>query len=299
MLLALASSAFGRQPAVPPAAVAQLQQVIGNRVELGTILGGDYAAAGGIYTFRGGNVADLSTTKIGGAGDVASPAPLGLGNVQWAPVLLGNLGRFQANNTFQTGFLQGNGSTYNTYAAQLGGGARFYFTKQLSFAPTFGAIYGHTENQFNVVNDIGQLVKNTASGTYVDWNVDTWSVVPGLDLKYIWLWGRTAFEFVSRFDYYHTESFASSSAVVGVDGNSQTWENKLDADVPLGWQFLGGERHTGGFFSRTELFGEVCRKDGMSTQGPSFDLVSDARSALDPCSMAIQPCSAEPWVTKT
>ncbi len=254
-LLAPRLSARAESAPLPPAAADQLQQVIGNRVELGTILGGDYAAAGGIYSFRGGRVADLNLTKVGGGGAVAARAPLGLGTIEWAPVLLGNLGRFEAKNRFETGFLNGNESTYDTRAVQLGGGARFYFADHLSLAPTFSGIYGHTENEFTPGNAIGEQVKAAATGTFVDWNVDTWSVVPGLDLRYNWVWGRTTFEFRSAFDYFHTESFNSSSAAVGVDGNSQTWDNKLDADVPLGWRLAGGEFHTGGFLSRTELFG--------------------------------------------
>jgi hypothetical protein len=74
------------QPALPTDALQQLQQVIGNPIEAVNILGGDYAASGGIYTFHGGNAADLSITKLGG-GLVASPEPLGLGSLQWAPVL--------------------------------------------------------------------------------------------------------------------------------------------------------------------------------------------------------------------
>jgi hypothetical protein len=253
--LGLKLSALAQQPPIPPAAIDQLQQVIGNRVELGTILGGDYAAAGGIYSFRGGNVADLSLTRLGGGGDVASPGPLGLGGIKWAPVLQGNLGQFQADNEFKNGYLQGNRTSYDTHAVQAGGGARFYFTERLSFAPTISGIYGHTENNFDPRNPAGELVKMVATGTLVDWKVDTWSVVPALDLRYDWTWGRTTFEFRSRFNFFHTESFQSTSPVVGVNGDSQTWENKLDADVPLGWKLLGGELHTGGFFSRTELFG--------------------------------------------
>ena len=37
----------GLAQAVPPPAVEQLQQVVGNRIEAVSILGGDYAAAGG------------------------------------------------------------------------------------------------------------------------------------------------------------------------------------------------------------------------------------------------------------
>src|ERR1017187_1131725 len=99
VLLALVClSAPAQQPGVPPQAVEQLQQVVGNRIEAVSILGCDYAAAGGVYTFRGGNLADLSISKIGGGGEVASPSPLGLGSLQWAPVFLGNVGMVSAVN---------------------------------------------------------------------------------------------------------------------------------------------------------------------------------------------------------
>ena len=92
------------------------------RVEAVTILGGDYGAAGGLYTFRGGTLADVSVAKVGGGGNVASPRSVGWGDMAWAPVLLGNLGHLSAVNTFQRGYLQGNETKYDTLAAQLGGG---------------------------------------------------------------------------------------------------------------------------------------------------------------------------------
>ena len=72
-----------------------------------TVLGGDIGAVGGFYTFRGGSNADVNITKIGGGGMVASPRPLGLGDLKWAPVLQGNIGYALIGNNFTTGYLQG------------------------------------------------------------------------------------------------------------------------------------------------------------------------------------------------
>jgi hypothetical protein len=276
-LLAGAGSALGQPAPLPTAAVDQLQQAIGNRVELGTILGGDYAAAGGVYTIRGGKVADLNLTKIGGGGDVAEPRPLGFWGLKWAPVLQGNLGQFTAENDFTTGYLAGNRSKYDTKAVQGGAGASFYITDHLSLVPTFSGLYAHTENEFEPQNAVGEMVKDVASGTLVDWQVDTWSVVPAVALKYKWYLGRTEFEFRSRYEFFHTESFQSSSAAVGVTGDSHTWENKLDADVPLGLRWLGGEFHSGGFFSRTDLFGDAA--EGLNL---SNFYTANARFVFDP-----------------
>jgi hypothetical protein len=264
------------QPTLPPDALQQFQKVIGNRVEAVTILGGDYAAAGGIYTFRGGSLADLSITKIGGGGEVASPKPLGLGSLEWAPVLQGNLGMVSAVNTFQTGYLAGNKMTYDTLAVAGGGGLAIFFTEHLSLSPTISGMYGRVENKFDAQNANGHFVQSVGSGTVVDWTLDTWSVLPALELEYQWTWGRTAFDATSRGTFFHTESFESSSPIVGVNGDSTIWANKLDVDVPLGLKFLGGEFHTGGFFSRTELFGGAAH--GMNTD---YLYTADGRLVLD------------------
>jgi hypothetical protein len=249
--------------ALPPQAIEQFQHVIGNRVEAVTVLGGDYGAARGIYAFRGGDVANLSLSKVGGSGDITQPQPLGETGLNWAPLLQGNVGAISAENKFATGYLKGNKSEYDVLAVQGGAGARFYFTENLSLAAAIGGIYGHTENDFQPRNAIGDAVEEAGRGTYVDWQLDTWSVMPSTEGRYDWFWGRTLFEFSSRYTFYHTESFQSSSAVVFVNGNSHSWQNKVDVDVPLGWKVFGSELHTGGFFARTELFGGVA--DGLNS----------------------------------
>ena len=264
------------QPVLPPDALQQFEQVIGNRVEAVSILGGDYAAAGGIYTFRSGSLADLSITKIGGGGAVTSPKPLGFAGLQWAPVLLGNLGMVSAVNTFKSGYLDGNKMTYDTLAIAAGGGAAIYFAEHLSLSPTFSAMYGRVQDNFDAQNANGDLVKSLGGGTVVDWTLDTWSVVPALELDYEWHWGRTTFDFSSRASFFHTESFESSSPIVGVNGDSTTWVNKLDVDVPLGLKVFGRELHSGGFFSRTELFGGAAK--GLNTD---YLYTADARLVLD------------------
>ena len=256
--LAFAATPVLAQPVVPPGAVEQFQHVVGTRVEAVTILGGDYGAAGGFYTFRGGDAARLKISKMGGGGDVAARRPLGMGGLQWAPVLQGNLGFISAENEFATGYLQGNKSVYDVFAMQAGGGARLYFTDQFSAAVALSGIYGQTENEFRAQNSVGEAIKVAASGTYVDWTLETWSAVPSLDLRYTGQWRTTLVEFSSRFTFFHTESFASTSPVLAVNGDSHTWENKIDVDVPLDWRLFGHGLRTGGFISRTDVGGSAA-----------------------------------------
>src|SRR5262245_32190740 len=159
LLPPLFSARLIAQPVIPSGAIQQLLDTIGNRVEALAILGGDYGAAGGIYTFRGGTLADLSVSKVGGGGNVADRRPLGIGCMEWAPVFQGNVGFISAENKFENGFLEGNRMEYDTFAAQVGGGARFYFTRHLNLTPTISGIYGHVENIFHAENATGQGIK--------------------------------------------------------------------------------------------------------------------------------------------
>jgi hypothetical protein len=89
--------------------------------------------------------------------------------------------------------------------------------------------------------------------------MDTWTLVPSLDIKYTFNLKRTLFEFYSRYNFFRTEDFSSSSPDLKVNGNSQTWENKFNVDVPLGIMFLNREIHTGGFIAATGLYGDASK----------------------------------------
>lgn len=244
----------------PVSALAQLGQIedaIGGRIETLTILSGDQGTGGGAYAFRGDVKADLKVFKLGGAGAVARRRPLGIGSLQWSPMLVGNIGFGSTDNEFLEPPLTGNNLTYDTFAIQVGVGSRFHFTTDLSLALTVAGIYGHTENKFEAHNAAGEAVKDIFSGSLVDWTVSTWTIVPGVGFRYQWRWKRNRFEFESNFRYYHTESFGSSSSLIQLNNNSQVLENKLDADIPLGLKVFGQELHTGGFFARSEIFGDL------------------------------------------
>jgi hypothetical protein len=92
--------------------------------------------------------------------------------------------------------------------------------------------------------------------------VDTWTIRPSADFQYIYLWGRTIFTLSSEPTFFHTESFSASNPNVSINGDSTTWKNKVDVDIPLGKDLWGHELRTGGYFSRTDLYGGV--NDGLS-----------------------------------
>jgi hypothetical protein len=193
---------------------------------------------------------------------VARPRAVGSGSLSWAPVLQGNLGWISAENELRGGNLAGNRVHVQTFAALVGGGARLYLGEHASIATLVSGIYGKTENDFQARNEAGESLE-MAFGHLVDGQVETWSIVPAAEFRYEWTRGRVRVEFISQYGFFHTETFHGSSDFVQVDGDSQTWENRLGIEAPIEWHVFGCELETGGFVSRTELAGGAA--EGFNT----------------------------------
>ena len=108
-------------------------------------------------------------------------------------MLEGGVGYGTFENQFEDGALAGNESTVTSLAVFLGGGVRFTVWEHLSLAPTFGVIYAHTENDFDARNDAGRevvrLAGSSADNLVKGWSADTFTLVPGLELRYRRLFG--------------------------------------------------------------------------------------------------------------
>ena len=249
-----------------------LRNTIGNRIEAATILGGDFGMTGASYT--GGHGGDLNLSKFGGMGDIGDPQPLGTLPIGWQPQLQGEMGYLNAKRDFTDADsiiyngtpynLSGAQSKFNDYSIQFGGGPRLWFNNNFSIAPTLMAMYGYTENTFdlNGANIPQNVVTAARQAGLIGYDVDTWTIRPAVDFQYVYTWRRTIFTLNSDPVYYHTESFSSSNPNVNVNGNSETWENKIDVDVPLGKDLWGHELRTGGYFSRTEFYNDI--KTGLN-----------------------------------
>ena len=252
--------------ALTPAEINDFKNTVGERVEATTILGGDYGIGGGNYSENGNNNNDvkINVSKFGGSGVIGAPQQLGSLDIGWQPIVQGNMGYLTAKNHFNAGLLDHDTSEYKTFAIQFGGGARFWFNDYFSIAPTFMGMYGHTENDYTAKSAfaLANLTEAKHLGL-IDWNVDTWTVRPSLNVQYQFTWRRTIFTLSTEPTYFHTESFSSSSSNVGVNGDAEAWVNKIDVDAPLGVELFGHELRTGGFFSRTDLYGDL--QDAFNT----------------------------------
>jgi hypothetical protein len=255
------------QSQITPGQADQIRTAINNRVEAITILGGDYGLGDGTYNSTGISHSDIDIdiSKFGGSGDVGDPQQLGGLSIGWQPRLQGNMGYVDAKNYFNSGLFKSDRSESRTFAIQFGGGARFWLNENLSLAPTFMGMYGHTTNEYTAHSAfmVANLPQARQIGL-VDWNANTWTVRPALDIQYVYAWDRTIFTLSSDPTYFHTHSFGSSNPNVSIGGDSETWANKFDVDVPLGKQLFGHELRTGGYLSWTQLFGDI--KGGLNTE---------------------------------
>ncbi|MCX6928183.1 MAG: Solitary outer membrane autotransporter beta-barrel domain [Verrucomicrobia bacterium] len=244
----------------------QFNNVVGSRVETLTILGGDYGFSGGTFTsFRNPDgKSDISIDKFGGYGDIGDPEPIGNTGIGFQPRLQGEMGYIEAKKVYTSGDLQGDVTKYKTFAIQFGGGGRFWFNDHLSLAPTFMGMYGHSENEYTAHSDFAKAIFDQAQQFgLINWKADTWTVRPAANLQYVYTWHRTIFTLSSDYTYFHTESFHTSTSNLKINGDSETWKNQIDVDIPLGKQLLGHELRTGGYFNRQELYGGI--KSGMGT----------------------------------
>jgi hypothetical protein len=237
------------------------------RIEAATILGGDFGIGGGTFnsTHNNNNNSDLTINKFGGAGEIGAPQPLGSLDIAWQPRLQGSMGYLEDKNNFQGSDPNaGDESKLDTFAIQFGGGARFWFNDAFSIAPTFMGMYGYSKEEYTANSAYGKANDAQANQAgIINWNVDTWTVRPSMNFAYQYAWNRTIFTLSTEPTYFYTESFESSSSAISVSGDSETWENKLDVDAPLGVELFGQELRTGGYFERTEFYNGIS--NGLST----------------------------------
>jgi hypothetical protein len=207
----------------------------------------------------------MDVSKFGGAGDVGDPQKLGDLDVAWQPRLQGSMGYVDATSDIRAGPLKGGTNRFRTFAIQFGAGARFWLTDHLSLAPTLTGMYGHTSNEYAPTGTVPSVSVNRASQIgLVGWDENTWTVRPAVNIQYMFAWDRTIVTLSSDPTFFHTESFSSSNVNDFVNGDSASLADKIDVDVPLGKQLYGHELRTGGYVSRTDLFGDL--KEGLNTQ---------------------------------
>ena len=237
---------------LPPGALEQLDTAIGQRVEATAVLGTQSIAsrAGLGWSLNG---ADGSIFKIPWETELRDPHPLGDCGLLWTPVFEGGVGYGGFVNHFNNDTLAGNESDFKTVALSLGAGPRFYFGDSgFSVLPAFSLLYAYTENNFDANNALGQGIVD--DGRYVNWNVQTISLVPSFELRYQKTFGRWTPKITSAFAYFNTRPLSRSTDALSFRSDSKVWANKFDLDYLTAWRLFDCPMHLGGDIGRTDLY---------------------------------------------
>jgi hypothetical protein len=281
--------------ALPPGALDQLDDAIGQRVEATAILGTQNVASRAGLGWTLNNTAG-SIYKIPWETELRSPVPLASTNqiwaplfarppedtnfnigtfLRWAPVFEGGIGYGQFSDDFNSSVLNGNESDYYTVAVSLGLGPRIYFGDSgFSILPSFSLLYAYTENNFKANTPAGEAV--VANGQYVNWYVNTISLVPQFELRYQKTFGRWTPQFSSTFAYFNTRPITRSTDALSFRSQSDALANKIDLDYLTRWKPLDFPMHFGGDFARTDLYQGL-----RNALGTSYYYQTDGRITFD------------------
>jgi hypothetical protein len=241
----------------------------GARVDALTILGGDFGFSDGNFhsvvadgTGPRGELS-LGVTKIGGDGEIGDPMPIDSLGVGWQPRVQGSAGYLESKEGFDTPLLAGDTSMVHSTSVEFGGGARLWTNDHLSFAPTVMMLYGHTSESYAARSAFSQANFATLRQLgLIDWSIDTLSLRPALNAQYIQPVGRARLTFSIDGAAFLTRSLSGSGSRINVAGDSGFLTYKGDLDIPTGVALDGHELRTGGYVSRTDLFGEL--RDGLA-----------------------------------
>ena len=249
--LCLSGTAYAQTPGQ---VLDQIQDFLGNRAEVGVILGASDSANGGSYTVDGrGDLDDLefSLFKFGGGGEIGDRRPLGDSGYTWSPYVFGTVGYISGDHDIDAGVLAGSDFEESALGINLGGGMAIHVTERFTVTPFVGIIYGHYETDFSAKTAAGQVVEDALSES-----VDTIGGTPGIALAYRLPLGQNILTLGGKYTYYGTTDISGDSDVE-VDGSSHILEERADIDIPLPAHLFDCRLHTGGYVSLTEAFGDI------------------------------------------
>ncbi len=252
--LCLAGGALQSHAQLTGAQRKQINDFLGNRAEVGVVLGASDSASSGSYTVdsdrSGQDDLEYSLMKFGGGGEIGPARKLGSSDVMWHPVVMGSIGVISGDNKLTTGSLKNNDLEDSALGMQLGGGMALHFTERFTVTPTIGMLYGHYEANWHVRNPAGRAVKK-----FIEGDADTIGVTPGIGMGYKVPWGKNTWEFSAHYTFYGTTEVGDSDLDAG--GSSHIFEQRADLDIPLDASLFDCPLHTGGYISLTEAAGDI------------------------------------------
>ncbi len=83
-----------------------------------------------------------------------------------------------------------------------------------------------------------------ADGTFVNWDADIFTIVPGLEGRYRQRFGPVTVELTSAFKYFRSWPIRRSTEALSFESESKWWRNELDVDLRLPLYAFGRQFRT-------------------------------------------------------
>jgi hypothetical protein len=181
-------------------------------------------------------------------------------NSGYSPFITTSLGYFEDKETSLVGNPPDE-SRYKAVTFSLGGGMKLdLIEKYLWLTPEIDLIYGRIWNEHDYNSEFTQTVfKPILEGIYYNWQVDTLSFAPSLQLALEYPLGEVKLGFDTKFIYLNVRTIREDYPEQKVNSDSTLWKNRIHLGIPLGVSVFNMPLSLRGDFSRVELGGDVAQ----------------------------------------
>jgi hypothetical protein len=179
---------------------------------------------------------------------------------RYAPFITGSLGYFEDRETVQLGDPPDE-SRFKAVTISLGGGIKVELIKKyLWLTPEIDLIYGRTWNEHDYNSEPSKiLIKPQLEGVGYNWQVDTFTFAPSLQLACEYPVRVVTLGFDTKFTYLNIRKVREDYPEHKVKSDSTLWRNRFRLVFPLGVSVLNMPLSLRGDFSRVEFGGDVAR----------------------------------------
>jgi len=152
-------------------------------------------------------------------------------------------------------------SRFKTLSLSCGGGVKFELVeKYLWLTPEVDLIYGRTWNEHDYNSRLSQIVyKPILEGIAYNWQVDSFSFAPSLQLLFEYPIGQITIGFETKYTYLNTRTIKEDYPEHQAKAESSLWKNLLRVELPLGISMFNIPLSLKADFSRIELGGKVSQ----------------------------------------
>jgi hypothetical protein len=232
-LVAVLLACASRDASAQSTAKERLREAMGSNIETFSILGSDRSMSSGSYESKLFPESTLDITRLPIRWESNSRYDI-LG-LDVAPVFRTGLAWGEADRTFRTDPLFGDRVTYESLIFNLGLGGRVHLTDNFSITPSFDIVYGQTEQAFTARSDAGRVLDRDYSGELVNWDSDSLTYAPKLDIEYQKTFGAVDFHYTLSLGYYETDVISGDG---DFESDSTTIANTIGVEVPLGFSLF-------------------------------------------------------------